>query len=512
MGNSRTSNVIKNSGANLIYKASHIIMQFALRTAFIHLLGKEYTGISTLFTDILQVLSLMELGMGTAMTYALYKPLAENDSHRISALMTFYKKAYTIIGVLVFGVGMLFTPFLNYLVTDVPNIKESIHVIFIMYVLTSASSYFLVYKTTLLRANQEARIISFVDSVVLTIEGIFEIVALLIVKEYFAYLILHFLFTLIRNVILSNITQKKYKAYLTDKDAKLSKQETRHLFGDVFALGIYKISGVMINSTDSIVISAFIGTQDVAIIGNFTLIMNSIRTALEQVVESVKASVGNLAVTATKEKQREVFDQMNFISFWTACFCCTCFFVLLNPFVGNIWFDESYKISMWIVAVMTANFFIAVMVYPVEAFRTGNGLFIQGKYRPAIMAVLNIVLDILFVRFWGIFGVLFATTLSRLTTQVWFDPYLVYKHVFKMKPWIYYIKYVLQILVAVLCCGTAYFFANAIDIENVYLCFLYQMIIAVCVPNLILFVLFHNKKEFVSLKKVLLKILRRVKR
>ena len=195
MADSRTSNVIKNSGANMVYKLAHILLQFAIRTAFINILGKEYTGVSTLFTDILNVLSLMELGMGTAMTYALYKPLSTGDTEKISALMTFYKKAYRTIGILVFTVGMLITPFLGFLVNDVPNIKEDITIIFIIYVLTSASSYFLVYKTVILRASQQSRVISLISSLVFIAEGVVEIILLIIFREFYAYLITHFVFT-----------------------------------------------------------------------------------------------------------------------------------------------------------------------------------------------------------------------------------------------------------------------------------------------------------------------------
>ncbi len=513
MSDSRTSNVIKNSGANIVYKLAHILLQFAIRTAFINILGKEYTGVSTLFTDILNVLSLMELGMGTAMTYALYKPLSTGDTERISALMNFYKKAYRTIGILVFSVGMLITPFLGYLVKDVPDIKENITGIFIVYVLTSASSYFLVYKTVILRASQQSRVISLISSVVYIAEGIIEIILLIIFKKYYAYLITHFVFTVLRNIVLSIITDKKMKKYFVNRDAKLSKEETKSLFKDVFALAIYKISGVMIYSTDSIVISSFINTAQVAVIGNFNLIINSLRTAIEQVIESTKASIGNLAATSTKEKQKSIFMQMNFICFWIACFCCTCIFVLINTFVGDIWFDESYKISMDIIVVLTANLFIAIMVYPVEAFRTANGLFIQGKYRPAIMAVMNIVLDIILVQFWGVLGVLLATLISRLLTQVWFDPYLVYKNVFKEKVFSYFKDYFIQIVVTAGCCAVTWFAVDAVpDFANKYIVFGCKMIIAIIIPNVVLFALYHKREEFRALKAVGGRIMKKFKK
>ncbi|MGM9614315.1 MAG: lipopolysaccharide biosynthesis protein [Oscillospiraceae bacterium] len=510
MDNSRTSNVLKNSTANLLYKSLHILLQFALRTAFIKILGKEYTGVSTLFTDILQVLSLMDLGIGTAMTFALYKPLAEKDTEKIGQLMNFYKKAYTLIGIAIFAVGMCLVPFLDFLVKDVPNIKESIRSLFILYLLTTASSYFLVYKATILRASQKSRVISAVDSVVFTVESIAEIVLLLLFKQFYAYLITHFLFTLGRNIVLSFYTGREYGDYFEKKGAKLPRPETQKLFRDISALAIYKISGKVIYSTDSIVISAFVGTQDVAVIGNFNLVINSLRTTIEQVVESTKASIGNLAVTSSKEKQEQIFRQMNFIAFWVSCFCCTCLFVLLNPFVGEIWFDASYQIPMELIGVSVANFFIAVMVYPVESFRNANGLFVQGRYRPAIMAVLNIVLDLVFVHFWGIFGVLFATTISRLCTQVWFDPYLVYKHVFQKAPWGYFRNYIVQVLLTVGSCALAWEIANLFTISNVYIGFLYKAVVAVATPNLILFLLFRKTEEYQGLLRTGTRLLKKI--
>jgi len=351
-----------------------------------------------------------------------------------------------------------------------------------------------------------------IDTVLQTAESIVEIILLVIFKEYFVYLILHLLATVVRNIILSKKSQKMYAEYFKHKEARLTKEETKNLFKDIYALAIYKISGTVINSTDSIVISAFVGTVEVSIIGNFTLIINSIRTAIEQIVNAMRPSVGNLAATSSKEKQEEVFLQMNFMAFWIACFCCNCFYVLLNPFVGNIWFDNSYQVTEMIIAVLTANFFIAVMVYPVEVFRTANGLFIQGKYRPAIMAVINIVLDIILVKYWGVFGVLLATTLSRVSTQVWFDAYLIYKYAFKKKPWGYYVEYLKDAGITALLCIVASQIVEIPSIDNVFVDFLFRILSAMLLPNLILLFLYHNRPEFRAMKeRILARIQKRSK-
>lgn len=217
MEGSRTTNAIKNSLASLVLKVVGIFVQFAIRTAFIYLLGNEYTGISGLFTDILNVLSLMEMGMDTSMVYALYKPLAENDEKKIAGLMNFYKIAFRIIGIVVLAAGMLCIPFLHYIVRDVPNIKEDIHLIFGMYVLTSASSYFFIYKSVLLRADQKSSIISKWSAIVQIIECFVEIVLLVLYRQFFAYLIIHFLATVVKNFILSHIATRMYPQYFAEK-------------------------------------------------------------------------------------------------------------------------------------------------------------------------------------------------------------------------------------------------------------------------------------------------------
>ncbi len=497
MANSRTVNVVKNTSATLLDKLMQIVIQFALRTAFIHILGNEYTGLSGLFTDVLHVLSLMEMGLDSSMIFSLYKPISQKDTRRVKQLLQFYKTAFTIIGFVVFAAGVCCVPFLPYIVKNVPNIKEDIRVIFMIYVATSACSYFLIYRAVLLRADQQSRIISKWNVIVGTVECVVEVVLLLIFRKYYAYLIVHFCAVVGRNIIISYITTRKYPQYFNGQKAEpLSKPERHILFRDLACLTMYDVSGVAINSTDSVFISAFVGTSEVAIIGNFTLIIASIRSMVNQTVNAVKPSIGNLAATSSNEKQEQVFRTLNFMTFWVACICCTCLFVLLNPFVGEIWLNSSYMLSMPIISVMVANFFIAVMVFPVEGFRTANGLFVQGWMRPLIMAVLNIILDFFWGRMWGIIGIFFATTVSRLMTQVWFDPWLVFSRVFKTSVLDYYKDYVIYALITAASCALSYYLCDFLPIGHGIIRFALSMVVCVVIPNVIVLALYHKSEEF----------------
>ncbi len=503
MTETRTSNVVKNSGATILYGLLRALAQFTLRTVFIHFLGAEYTAISSLFTDILSVLSLMELGMGSAMHYALYKPFEEKDKKRISALMDFYKKAYSIIGTTILFLGAVCVPLLKYIVKDVPNIKEDIRLIFYLYVAATGCSYFAIYKSSLLRAAQKSRVISKIEIMAQIIEIIIEIILLVVFREYMAYLIVHLLFVVGQNFYISHLAERKYGTLLAEKSAKLSKDEIKKLFKDVYSLSIYKLSAVVLYSTDSIVISTFVGTVWVALVGNYSLIINSIRNALDSVLQVSKPSVGNLAVTSTAERQEEVFLKINFITFWGTCFCCCCFCSLLTPFVGRVWLGEKYVLDNAIIFALTLNFFCHVMAFPQDLFRAGNGLFVQGRYRPLVMSILNIVLSILLVKYIGILGVLLATCISRLLTQVWFDPYLIYKHVFHKKPWGFYWIYAKKTLVVLGCCILSYYISTSFLINNPYIDFLCKGIIAASVPNVICFAIYRNTSEFMSFTRLL---------
>lgn len=511
MSNTRTENVIKNSTSSIIYKIVHVMIQFVMRTAFIRILGNEYTGVSGLFTDIVQVLSVVELGLDSSMVYALYKPLAQRDEKRISALLKFYRSAFDIIGIAVLLGGLCLLPFLHLFVNDVPNIKENINCIFMMYVITSGFSYFLIYKTVLLRADQKSRTISNCSSVVEIVECVLEIVLLLVFKNFYAYLILRFIATVSGNMILSIISTRKYPEYMKRISERLAKADQRRLLRDLACITIYNIASVVINSTDSVFISAFVGTAEVAVIGNFTLIIRSVNTTIGQVANATKASVGNLVATANIVKQHQTFGRMNFLSFWAACCSGTCLMALLNPFIGDIWFDRSYTVPDYIIAIMVLNFFIAIMAYPVESFRIANGLFVYGWYRPAVMAVLNIVLDIYMGRKWGITGIFLATSISRLLTQVWFDPYLIYKLVFRKDSKEYFLKYILYVGVTALSCLTAFEICKLVSLSNVLIGFGSKLIVAMVIPNIFICLLFRKTDEYSYVLNMVKSLLKKVK-
>ncbi len=504
---SRSKNSIKNASSEIVVRLLTAGSKFILRTVFIYTLGIQYNGVAGLFNDILFVFSLAELGINRAIAYALYKPLANKDEDAIARIMKFYKIVYRIIAGVIMLMGIAMLPFLQYLVKDVPDIKESIHLIFMLFVVQSASSYLFIYKATLLEANQQKRIVSYVNIVATIVQVICESLILIVFKEYLLYLVFSILFTLAKNIVVSYLAEKQFPVLKKKSVGPLTKEEAKQIKADIGATAIYNVSNVAVQTTDTIVTAAFFPTTIVGILSNYRLITNTLNTLISQISASCVPSIGNLAVSATKERLRQLHSQLSFIMFMIGNFVCAALIGVLNPFIENIWLDGQYLFIMPTVIVIVFNLYLCIMQYPNTAYRNSNGLFVQGRIRPAIMAVINIILSVTlatyFSRFgsqWGVFGILLATPLSRLFTETWFDPMVVYKYVFKEKMGRYLLTRLAYFAVAVMSCFATYFgtqwLISALSVTNVYVAFLIRLLCAVVIPNAIMFTLFFRTKIF----------------
>lgn len=498
MSDTRTGNSIKNSSATILGRVATMLMDFVLRTVLIRCLGIQYGGISTLFTDILQVLSLMELGLGGAIIYALYKPLAENDFAKINALMRFYRNAYNTIAIGIFVLGLCCVPFLGSIVTDVPNIKEDIRVIFMLYVTASSCSYLVIYKETLIKASQMSRVVVRIEMIVQLIFMSLESLMLFIFREYMIYLILRVFSYLVRNILVSREVKRRFPKVDFKSSERLNKDEKQSLKRDIAAMALYKISGVVLNGTDSVIISIFLGTGTVGIIGQYRMISNFVSNMSNNIWVSVLPSVGNLATTNSGEKQYLVFSQVKLASFIFATVCTVAMFVLINPFVA-LWVGEDYIVSTATTVAIAFNIYLFLTILPFQTFRDANGLFVQGKYRPVVMSIINLVLSLLLVRPCGLFGVLIATPVSRLVTQSWYDPYVVYKYVFKRRPFSYYVDFVTNLLITIICGLISWYLLELLKINSGILELVVGASLSIIIPLLIYYVLFHRNDQFVQL-------------
>ena len=494
MTKSRTENAVKNVKTGFIVQFINKLMAFIVRTVFIKCLNSDYLGVNGLFTNVLTILSFAELGIGTAIIFSMYKPVAENDKEKIKSYMNLYKKSYNIIGICVFAIGLLVIPFMDIIVKDAPNIKESIILIYILFLTNTATSYFFTYKKSIIIAHQQQSIINNIDSIFYIIKSIFEILFLIITKNFIVYLIIQIGGTILENFYLSHIANKMYP-YLKDKKIKkLSKKESKDIFSNVKSLVIYKFGGVIMNGTDNILISALINVSTVGIVSNYNLIITSVKSILSSALNGVTASVGNLNAIGKKEQKEKTYYDLTFVYYLVYSFCSIAFIILLNPFI-KIWLGDNYILNISISIALAVSFFIDGMRQTGFIYRTTLGLFQKAQSTPYIGAITNIVLSIVLCKIFGLVGIFIATSIAQLVSYSWIDTYLIYKYELKKSPLQFYKKYLVYFIVFTIELIITLLICKLVMANNI-IGFIIKGIIVVIIPNLINILVFKNSNEY----------------
>ena len=503
MTESRTKNSIKNMSTGAIVQIINKIMAFIVRTVFIKMLNTEYLGVNGLYTNILTMLSFAELGIGTAIIFNMYKPVAENDQNKIKALMDLYKKAYNIIGITVFILGLCVIPFMGIIVKDAPDIKENLIFIYILFLINTSSSYFFSYKKAIISAHQKQSIINNIDSIFYFIRSIIEILILVITKNYIFFLIAQIICTLLENILISIKANKMYP-YLKEKSKeKISKEETNNIFSNVKSLVIYKFGSVIMNGTDNVLISSLINVGTVGLCSNYSLVISAIHSIISSSINGITASIGNLNVKGTSKKKEDIFYQLTFINYVIFSFCTIAFIVLLNPFI-ELWIGKKNVLSIGVPISLAISFLIEGLRNPGYIYRTTLGLFQKGKFTPYIGAITNIFLSILLCKYIGVTGIFVATSISQLVSYSWIDPYLIHKYEFKTPVRKYFIKYIKYILIFTINLLITLYIVNLINIKGL-ISFILKIIIVSIIPNIINYLLLRNTIEFKELKSKLFK-------
>ena len=489
---SRTNKSVKNFAVALMGQGIGLIISFISRIFFIRILGSEYLGLNGLFTNILTVLSLAELGVGEAITYSLYKPLAKKDEYKCKMLMQFYKKVYVVIGCFIFIVGILLTPVLPYLINNLPDIKN-INLIYILFVLNTAISYFYSYKRNLIIADQNRYIATIYRYGFYIILNIAQVIYLICTKNYIGYLVLQVLFTFLENFLISFKANKMYP-YLTDKSKiTLDKKSKNEIIKNTKAMMMHKIGGVVVTSTDNILLSHFIGLTAVGLYSNYYMVIYALNLVFGQLFSSLTASIGNLCTEDNKKKEYSVFKRIDFMTFWIYGFSAVCLASLFNPFI-EIWVGTDYLLSMSITIVLVINFYISGMRKSVMTFREASGLFYKDRWKAVAEAIINLVVSMVLATKCGMIGIFLGTLVSSLTTCFWVEPYILYKYGFKMKLSSYFRNYFKKTLLVLAVATFVYLLCNFIHF-NLYLSFAIKLLICLIIPNLIFYVIYRKSDE-----------------
>lgn len=491
----RVHNSIINISVTVVCQIVNLLLSFIVRTYFIKLLGADYLGVNGLFSNILSVLSMADLGLGAAITFALYKPIAQNDIDQICALMNFFKKTYRIIAFAVFFIGCLCIPFLDLLVNlpeEIPNLTR----IYLLQLLNTAASYLCVYKSTLLIADQRTFITKIINTLGIVLADVLELVILYYTHSYMGYLIMQLISTLVINSCLS-VSADKYYPFLKYNDKKLPKEQQKNIFVGVKAVFIYRVAGVILNATDNILISVLISTTYVGFYSNYILICGCISGLASLIFEALKGSIGSLVAEENLKHMKKNFDVLSLMNFWIYGFIVICLYTLIDDFI-LLWLGNTYLLEKQAVFAIILSIYVPGIMLVVAHFRDATGMFIETKYIHVCAAIINLVLSVILGKKMGLTGIVLATSIARLLTSVLYEPYILYKKYFKSNPLEFYIKQIKFILILLgAYIGTWCLIRNISAVT--FGGFILKTVICVIICNLFFFVVFWKTDEFQSI-------------
>ena len=432
---SRTENSARNTVVALAGRVLAILLGYAVRVVFTRTLAQVYVGVNGLFLDIINVLSLSELGIETAVTYALYKPIAEGDMERQKSIMRYYAKLYRMVAVAVALLGLAVLPFLPSLIADYGAL-DHVTLIYLLYLANAVASYLLIYKRTLIDAHQMSFITSLYHNGFLVLQYVVQMIVLVVTREFVPYLVVAIVCTVGGNLALSRKADKMFP-YLRDRDVQ--DFDPSNIERDVRAMLLHKAGLVVVNNTDNLVLSSLFGLIVVGIYSNYFLIIGSVKQICHEFFMGMAASVGNLGVTSSKERIQRILESVLLAAALLYGWAGICLYELIDPFVV-LSFGEEYLFERGIVLVLCVNFVVMGLRSPSTIFHDSLGLFYHDRFKALSEAAVNLFASIAFAHLLGPIGVFCGTLLATISTSSWIEPWIIYRKSLGRSPAPYYIR------------------------------------------------------------------------
>ncbi len=495
---SRTEYSARNTVVAMCARVLAILMGFFTRVVLTNTLSEDYVGLNGLFTDILNVLALSELGVGTAITYALYKPITEKNIEKQKSLMLLYKRLYYIIAGIVLVAGLLVIPFMDVLIKNRPDV-DNLVLFYLIYLANSVLSYLLIYKKTLIDAHQLSYIGVISQTFFLVLQNVIQMIILLTTRNFLLFAIVLLVCTLCNNLVISHKADKLYP-FLKEKNVKpLEQEEKQGIIRNIKAMLMHKVGNVAVTNTDNLLLSSLVGIVSVAKYSNYFLVIGSIRQVLNQAFGGITASVGNLGVEESKERVKRIFEASFFIGQWMFGMAVVVLYEVLTPFI-ELSFGSQYVFDKSITFVLCLNFYLTGMRQATLVFRDSLGLFWFDRYKSLVEAVINLVVSLILGYHFGVIGIFLGTLISTVTTSLWVEPYMLYKHRLQAPVRFYFLKYAWYVCVTAGAWYITDLLCTRISGGLLVQCIL-RLGVSLLVTNIIFLLVYCRSKEFIFLYK-----------
>lgn len=481
----------------MVCRILDIALGLGYRYLFLKTLSIEYLGINSLFTNVLGVLSLAELGIANSIVYRLYEPISREDVDRVGELMAFFRHAYLLIGLVITLIGLAITPFLKFLIKDASEIPADVnlYVVFLLFLLQSSSSYLFAYKLTLLIADQKQYLHSVVITVITVIRYAIQFFILIATRDYTLTLVSGIAVTIILNWAFSLWVSRKYRSVF-QVTSRLCKQDRKAIYKDTSAAMLHKIGGTVLSSTDNILLSKFIGLAVTGIYANYSMIISSVFGVINTFFSGFTSSLGNAHAVLDKDSRYELYRRSLFINLFIVGLTTVCIFGLIDDFL-LVWLREAYFLEESVVILLSISYYLNGARIISCSYTTACGLFVRDRIRPIIEATLNLVISIVALKIIGIGGIFLGTIISSLLTVFWREPLLLYRYAFERSVGEYWKEYIKGAVVAVLSSLTVRLFVDRLfEVNGNLLLWLLKAVICIAVFLLIHFLFNCRTREY----------------
>jgi O-antigen/teichoic acid export membrane protein len=497
----RTKQSMKNISISITSQFIICILGFISRKVFIHSLGANYLGVNGLLTNVISMLALAESGIGTSIVYNLYKPLAEGNKEKIIALVQLYKKAYTVLALVFFGLSIMLYPFLENLMKDGRTVKH-VTVVYFIFIFKNMISYLNAHKWSLISADQKGYVLQKVNLIFQVLTTIIKIIVLVLTKNYIIYLLIELGVFSLQNIVNGMIVNKRYSYIRVKEKHSIDKSTKDSIIQNIKALVLHNIGGYCVFGTDNILISSFIGIATVGLYSNYTMIIDQLAAFIRPLLLGIGASVGNLIATESNDKSYSIFKVMYLVNFWVYSFGVIFLYNLLESFI-NWWLGYGYLLDNSVFIIILMNFYLVGIRISIATFKAKAGLFVQDKYASILEAVINLVSSVVLIKYFGLVGIFIGTTISTLAITSWNQPRIVYKYVFNVPVRAYFIRYISYAVLTITTCFVTTAVCKLIIDGNSFLSLVEKGIICLIVPNIIYIAIFYKTQEFQYLLNVM---------
>ena len=481
----RKKNITKNSIYELLNRFLNVIGEFVIRAIIIKVLGEEFLGINGLFSSILVLLNIAEMGFGSAMVYSMYKPIAEEDIDKLNALLLLYRRVYLIIGCCVLIVGCGISPLLPYFINGTYPNSINIYFVYYIYLINSVSAYFFgAYRASLFIADQKSRIPAIVKCIAYFITSVVQCVILLKFKSYTLYIIILPLYGISKNIVSYLLSIREYPNI--KPKGKLEKNELKEIKQRVMGMSVYQIGGAIYSYADTLIISANLGLITLAKYSNYFYIITGLNAISESIMNAIIPSIGNSVATESIEKNLDDFYKINRASILLSIWASTCLVCLYQPFM-ELWMGKDMLFPNYMLAVFGLYFYTLNSTRAVSIYKNAAGIWWEDHIRPIIGIIVNIILSLLLVKTMGVFGVILATIITNIFINIPWASYYLFKVYFKRSYKKLLLSQIYGLLLLAIIVYVSYFICNLFTYKSLVIQLISNLIVSFLVNIFLVF-------------------------